>query len=237
MHDLKLSVIIPVGPDEKEVPSGLLQDLQKLPENSEVIFVGCDQDSQSQFMEKLPAEFLQCYAAPGRAQQMNLGAEVAKGRFLWFLHLDSRFNLSLLTNLIENLDKYPERLHYNLLQFVSAGRSPMGLNAHGANLRSRVLGVPFGDQGFAMKRELFFKVGQYPVSAPYGEDHLFVWHARQYGSKLCCNPHKLKTSARKYRQQGWIQLTLKYQYLWLRQALPEALKLIKIRYFSPRCQR
>ena len=237
MHDLKLSVIIPVGPDEKEVPSGLLQDLQLLPENSEVIFVGCDQDSQSQFMEKLPAEFLQCYAAPGRAQQMNLGAEVAKGRFLWFLHLDSRFNLSLLTNLIENLNKYPERLHYNLLQFVSAGRFPIGLNAHGANLRSRVLCVPFGDQGFALKRELFFKVGQYTVSAPYGEDHLFVWHARQYGLKLFCNPHKLKTSARKYRQQGWIQLTLKYQYLWLRQAFPEALKLIKIRYFSSRCQR
>lgn len=237
MHELMLTVIIPVGPAEKEVPSGLLQDLQLLPENSEVIFVGCDQESQSQFMEKLPAAFLQVYASPGRAQQMNLGAEVAKGRFLWFLHLDSRFNLSLLTSLMENLNKYPERLHYSLLQFVPAGRSPMLLNAYGANLRSKILGVPFGDQGFVLQRELFFKVGQYPVSANYGEDHLFVWHARQYGLKLCCNPHKLKTSARKYRQQGWIQLTLKYQYLWLRQALPEALKLIKIRYFSPRCQR
>ncbi|NOZ42190.1 MAG: glycosyl transferase family 2, partial [Alphaproteobacteria bacterium] len=58
-------------------------------------------------------------------------------------------------------------------------------------------------------------------------DHLLVWHARQAGIPLHCTGVALITSARKYRQYGWGRLTINYQLLWLRQALPELLRLIR----------
>lgn len=237
MPDPFVSVIIPVGPYEKQIPQVLLQDLNALSADTEVIFVGCNSDAQAELFESLPSTYQHMYASAGRAQQMNKGADAATGQFLWFLHLDSQFKPELIQQLFENLHLYPDALHYNLLAFSELSDAPMGINAVGANLRSKVLGVPFGDQGFAMAKDLFFQVGCYPENVAYGEDHLFVWHARQFGLRLIVNPHYLLSSPRKYQQQGWFKLTFKYQYLWLRQALPEALKLIKQRYFSPRSQR
>lgn len=49
-----------------------------------------------------------------------------------------------------------------------------GLNAIGANVRSKVFGLPFGDQGFLIRKEVFTNLGGYPVDCYYGEDHLFV---------------------------------------------------------------
>ena len=237
MPEIRLSVIIPVGPDETAVPEGILQDLNALSDASEVIFVGCNPETQTAFLARLPAKHKYFFSTPGRAVQMNTGADEASGHFLWFLHLDSRFEPELSGQLLQNLRRYPDRLHYNLLEFISDGKQPMGVNAVGANLRSKLFGVPFGDQGFAISKELFVQIGRYPESAPYGEDHLFVWYARQQGVKLLCNPYKLQTSARKYEQKGWLNLTLKYQKLWLLQALPEFWKLIKLRYLPSRCQR
>lgn len=232
-----LSVIIPVGPAEREIPAGLLADLRQLPMGCEVLWVGCDRAKQTPLLQSLPAQHQYLFTQPGRAQQMNAGAAAAQGKFLWFLHLDSRFSTQLLNQLLQNLQQFPERLHYQRLAFLDDSGAPMRLNAVGANLRSELLGVPFGDQGFALSRELFNALGGYPEHAPYGEDHLFVWRVRQQGVKLHCNPHPLMTSARRYQQQGWLSLTLIYQYRWLRQALPQLFKLIKQRYFSPRCQR
>ena len=101
----------------------------------------------------------------------------------------------------------------------------MQLNEWGAWFRSQVLGIPFGDQGFCLHRKLYEQIGKFPESAEYGEDHLLVWHARQAGIKLRCTGSALTTSARKYKHHGWGALTLKFQFLWIKQALPELWKL------------
>ncbi|WP_415889970.1 hypothetical protein ACMXYV_01270 [Neptuniibacter sp. SY11_33] len=229
-----LSVIIPVGPVEEEVPQGLLHDLQHLPKGSELIFVVC---KQAQFALAQSCASLSNYSVkwlctePGRAIQMNFGAQEAGGQYIWFLHLDSRFEGCLVSSLLDNLNREPERLHYCSLAFTADGPSAMPINALGANLRSRLLGVPFGDQGFLISKHLFEQVGGYPEAAAYGEDHLFVWYVRQQGIKLKCCSVPLSTSARKYEEKGWFKITFLYQRLWLKQAWPEFIKLVKQRYF------
>lgn len=229
-----LSVIIPVGPIEEEVPQGFLQDLQHLPDGAELIFVAC---KQAQLVLAPSCTGLSKYSVkwlctdPGRAIQMNRGAKEARGQYLWFLHLDSRFDSGLVSSLLDNLKRYPERLHYCSLAFIADGPSAMPINALGANLRSRLLGVPFGDQGFLISKPLFEQVGGYPEAAAYGEDHLFVWYVRQQGIKLKCCAVPLSTSARKYEDKGWLKITCLYQRLWLKQAWPEFIKLVKQRYF------
>ena len=236
MPDPFLSVVIPVGPEESEITRGLIDDLHFLPKHSEIIFVGCDEKSQAGLerstTDRIKAYSVQwAYAEPGRAKQMNAGAKQAAGQYIWFLHIDSRFSPKLIDTLVGNLRCYPERLHYCLLAFMDDGPSSMEMNSLGANLRSLCLGVPFGDQGLLISKQLFAEVGGYPETAPYGEDHLFVWYARQHGIRLKCCRSRLLTSARKYKRKGWLPLTLLYQKLWIKQAWPEFLRLLKRRYF------
>ncbi|WP_299181289.1 hypothetical protein [uncultured Neptuniibacter sp.] len=236
MPEPLLSVVIPVGPEEPDIPQGLIEDLHLLPEGSEIILVGCDPIEQAvlkeqtdQVMNAYPVYWL--FTAPDRGIQMNTGAAHASGQFIWFLHLDSRFSPALIDALLANLSRYPNSLHYCLLEFMSDGPSSMPLNSLGANLRSLLLGVPFGDQGFLIKKEKFNLVGGYPESVAYGEDHLFVWYARQNRVPLKCCWQKLRTSARKYERKGWLSLTLLYQRLWIKQAWPEFIRLLRTRYF------
>lgn len=231
-----LSVIIPIGPEEVQVPEGLLHDLQFLPGNSELIFVVSDPQfdvaNRAAYHAELKLDSVSWLSArQGRAVQMNAGANVARGEFLWFLHLDSRFEAPLIERLLANLQDSPDSLHYCLLAFMKDGPQGMRLNGIGANLRSFVFGTPFGDQGLALSRQSFEKVGGYPELVHYGEDHLFVWYARQQGLRLKCCREYLVTSARKYQKRGWFYLTCRYQYLWIKQAIPELFTLIRKRYF------
>lgn len=238
--ELLLSVIIPVGPAETQIPQGLLYDLQWLPQATEIIFVGCHESQQSALQQstrsltQYPQTWL--YTTVGRAAQMNAGAQQAKGQFLWFLHVDSRFEPELSDQLISNLQQYPNRLHYCLLRFMQDGPEGIYLNGVGANIRSWLFGTPFGDQGLAISKTHFAMVGGYPEDAVYGEDHLFVWYARQQGMRLKCCWQPLVTSARKYQDKGWVKLTLAYQKVWIKQAWPEFLKWLKWRALGKRTQ-
>lgn len=97
----------------------------------------------------------------------------------------------------------------------------MLINEIGCWIRSRILGVPFGDQGFALSKQNFERIGGFPEGAPYGEDHLFVWRAKQRGIRLQCTGAPLYTSARRYAETGWVKLTWDYARRWTRQAWPE----------------
>lgn len=200
----KVSIIIPLAPDETQ-HNQLLADLQ----------------SHSQ----LQAEIIPC-SNQSRAKSLNSGAAEASGEWLWFVHADSRISTDNLQALEQSLKHYPDALHYFDLAF---DKGFLGGNALGANLRSRVLRIPFGDQGFCIKKSLFKGLSGYCEETAYGEDLLFVWQAHQAGIKLRRIPSTLLTSGRKYQQQGWLKLTLLYQWRWILMSLPQLLKLIAMR--------
>lgn len=200
----KVSIIIPVYKQETELET-LLADLATVKDSAEIIIK----------------------SEGSRAKSLNAGAASATRPFLWFLHADSRINEQNLHALSLTLKEKPDALHYFDLAFGKDGPALTVFNAWGANWRSRLFGVPYGDQGFCLSKEQFTKAGSYPEDVPYGEDLMFVWHARQSGIRLNRLPSKLLTSARKYGQQGWLKLTLLYQWRWIGMSIPEALKMIR----------
>jgi len=163
----------------------------------------------------------------GRAIAMNAGSQFASRQFLWFLHADSHFTKKALAALDLALMKYPQALLFFRLVFMKddEGLKLTRINQWGVRLRSEIFKVPFGDQGFCIAKDNFKLIGGYPEDVWYGEDHVFLWHARQRGIKPVCTKAELFTSVRKYESVGWGRLTLKYQYLWIKQAIPEFLKL------------
>lgn len=197
-----IAVIIPVGPFEPAL-AALVGDLHAMANEAEVIVV----------------------QGTSRAKQLNAGAQKATRDYLWFLHADSRLEPKALAALCASLGNDPQALHYFHLRFLPDGPPLMFLNAIGCRIRSRLLGIPFGDQGFAVSKETFARIGGFPEHVPYGEDHLFVWRARQKGIQLRCTGAGLSTSARRYTERGWGRLTWAYARMWTRQAWPEWKKL------------
>ncbi|AGG90875.1 putative glycosyltransferase [Rhodanobacter denitrificans] len=215
-----LSVIVPLAPGETEW-HGLLQQLTSLPMDSEVIVVRADDESwPAPATWPMHLRYRECHCKPGRARQQNLGARLATGHWLWFLHADSRLREDSLRELQRFLAEGGDALGWFKLAFRRDGPRWTALNAAGANLRARWLGLPFGDQGFVLPRHCFETLHGFDEQACYGEDHLLVWAARHAGLPLRCLPASLETSARKYAQHGWLTTTLRHWWLTVAQAWP-----------------
>ncbi len=217
---LKLSVIVPLAPGD-DAWRRLAPDFAALPEASEVIFVGPERPAD------LPARVRWVDSPRGRGRQMNAAAATAQGEFLWFLHADSRIPMGAVQRLALALEAEPGALHFFDLAFGHDAPRLMALNEAAAWLRSHYLKLPFGDQGLCLARALFENLGGFPEEAPYGEDHLLVWRALRQGIEIRAVGARLVTSARKYRDKGWLKTTLRHQLLTYRQALPELVQLLK----------
>lgn len=165
----------------------------------------------------------------GRAGQMNVAAGKATGEFIWFVHADTRLDADAVPLLQKSITQAPECLHYFDLAFDNDGPVLMGLNALGVRVRSDLLKMPFGDQAFCLQKQMFFDLGMYDEEVRYGEDHLLVWKARHNGVHLKRIGGKVHTSARKYRDGGWFQMTLKHLVLTAIQAVPQWIKLMRSR--------
>jgi len=223
-----LSIVIPLSPDEtswvdllddifnKNTVAWVFDIIIVLPPEAELIDVTKWEQKQSHNIRYLKSDL------SGRAVQMNMGATLSHSEYLWFLHADSRCPTPVFTALLEAVTRYPMHLLYFDLAFLDDGPWGVQLNAWGAYFRSRLLNLPFGDQGFCIKKTLFETLGGFPETVPYGEDHCLVWVARKEGISLHPIGVKLYTSAR-YYQAGWLKTTVIRQWLWIKQALEQCL--------------
>lgn len=221
-HTPALSIIIPVGPHDHEWCE-LLYDLEQTPEGSEIILVfsekaQCPEPELLSQKYNLSKQSYHVMTSPqGRAFQLNNGALRARGEFLWFLHADSRFHSTTLSGLTRLLSQRTKNaLFYFSLRFLADGPIFTKLNEVGARLRSR-LGLPFGDQGFIIARDLFWELEGFPHDITWGEDHAFVWRCHVSGIPVKPIGTALYTSARAYKLNGWVQTSLRYVSATIRQ--------------------
>ena len=144
---MKLSIIIPVGKEETNFH--LIQQIRNQFVDSEIILV-CDSKFDRKNLASISYHQLLFIDNSTRAKALNEGSRCAKYSYLWFLHLDSNIN--------NITPKDVEILEYNQLYYFSLAfeNSLNTFNAIGANYRSKLLSIPFGDQGFLMSKKLFF---------------------------------------------------------------------------------
>jgi hypothetical protein len=237
-----LSVIVPVAPREDQWP-GLAGLVAALPVGSEVLFTGpkaplVEEGANAPLARAWDAlrrtsgdeRRVSWVRSPlGRARQLNVAAKAAGGRYLWFVHADSRVDAAGVAALAAACAAGRDALLWFDLAFAPESArldALMGVTARAVALRSRVLRLPFGDQALCLPRRRFFECGAFDEDAPYGEDHLFVWRARQLGLPLAPVGAAVTTSARRYRDRGWAKTTLRHVALTFKQATPEAWRLL-----------
>lgn len=213
-----LSIVIPVGPGDRAW-CGLVDQLLDLAADPQILLVFAEGDRQS---STVPSHWIALSAPAGRAHQLNAGIAAADGEWLWLLHADSRLQPDTWPALREYLATTPRALGWFRLAFADDGPWLMALNALGANLRARWLGLPFGDQGFVLHRDDATRLGPFDPALAFGEDHAMVWRARHVGLPLRCVGGTLSTSARKYAEQGWLHTTARHLRLTALQAKQES---------------
>lgn len=217
MTDFKVSVIIPLAPNEK-ISIKLAEQLLSLPNDWEILF--CSPKLNNIEIIK-PNNTSYIIAQSGRANCLNEGAKHASGEYLWFLHADSFLADGTFSKLIKIIENNIRALYYFDLAFYTSSCRLIKLNEWGVLFRCRCLKTPFGDQGFFIKKSLFDELGNYSTNVAYGEDHLLVRNFRRNNIPIKPIGVKLYTSARKYELHGWFKTTMKHLYLWLKQAVSD----------------
>ena len=194
-----LAIVIPAGPGDRTW-EGLLPQLAAA-RAREVMLVLAQGDDE--VMGALPANVTVIRSAAGRARQLNAGAVRADADWLWFLHADSRIVAATLYALHRFVETDETAIGYFDLRFLRDGPRLMFLNTLGALVRSRLLGLPFGDQGLLMPRRVYDAIGGFGEHVGAGEDHAAIWSARAHDIPLRALRAPIYTSARKYAQRGW----------------------------------
>ncbi|MCA1780505.1 MAG: glycosyl transferase family 2 [Xanthomonadaceae bacterium] len=213
----ELSIVIPVGPND-ESWHGLLSWLEPLDLVHEVIFSACQPPpadlsvlAGNSRANRNRARWLTGKA--GRARQLNLGVQRARANTVWLLHADCRPELDALRAAERFVRADSGTLGWFDLAFDPDGPGLTRWNARGANLRSRLLGLPFGDQGWIIETGLIEEIGGFDEQFGPGEDLDFVVRARAAGVGLQALGATLNTSARRFADHGWLETT--GTHLWL----------------------
>ncbi|MCX7793319.1 MAG: TIGR04283 family arsenosugar biosynthesis glycosyltransferase [Thermodesulfovibrionales bacterium] len=185
---MKLSVIIPALNEENFIIRCI--ESAKTLNPSEIIVVDAgSSDKTAELAEREGALVIK--SSPGRGIQLMKGALASEGEILMFLHADSIISEPLdIKSYINNgfsggflrLKFDYHTLSLRLVEFF-------------ANLRAKLLNLPYGDQAIFVRRDIFYEIGGFR-DYPFLEDIDFVMRLRKRG-RLASIPVPVIVSSRR----------------------------------------
>lgn len=137
-------------------------------------------------------------APAGRGRQLRTAIATARGRWLLILHADSRLPGAWADTVAAHLSS--ETAATFRLRFDAPGVMPR-ITAGWANLRTRLFGLPYGDQGLLIARSLYDQIGGY-ADVELMEDVLIALRLRR---RLTLLPATITTGADRYQRNGWVR--------------------------------
>lgn len=135
--------------------------------------------------------------AASRGGQLRNGCAQAKGDWLLVLHADTVLQRGWSETVEQHL-KTDTPAAFRLA-FRAKGIAPKWV-AGWANLRSRVFGLPYGDQGLLVPRDTYLSAGGYK-DQPLMEDVALVRALPQ----MTLLKAQATTSAERYQRSGWVR--------------------------------
>jgi rSAM/selenodomain-associated transferase 2 len=148
----------------------------------------------------------------GRGGQLNAGAGMARGSILLFLHADTRLPKNFADEIIDILAQ-PGVVGGAFSFAIDGDGRGFRLIEFFANLRSRFLRLPYGDQAFFMSAAMFDRVGGY-AEIPLLEDCDLIKRLRRQGLIVIAKSQVL-TSARRWHHLGLVKTTIVNQLILL----------------------
>ena len=215
MEGPKISIVIPVLNEGKLV--GSLVDYLKQNSSAdnilEMIFVdGGSTDATLSVLEAKEVTVVK--SKKGRARQLNAGAKHAQGTLLYFLHADT-FPPSNFDQLI--LDAHRQGAETGCFRMSFDTNNPI-LRFFAWLSRINHTLCRGGDQSLFITKALFNEEGGFNEAYRIYEDSEFI--TRLYKkTRFTILPQQVVTSARKYRQKGWLRVQYHFGMIHLKNRL------------------
>ena len=197
----RISVIIPTLNEAASI-TATLEHICNRPNVEVIVADGGSDDQTPELVRVAGATVVQCNK--GRGKQMNAGAALASGEILIFLHADTRLP-----------DDFADHVCQTLRDGNSGGAFRLRIGASGwmlrliesaANLRSRWLQLPYGDQAIFVPASVFFRMNGFQ-HWPLMEDYDFCCRLRKIG-RIALVSASVTTSARRWQRLGVLRTTL-----------------------------
>ncbi|SFB00221.1 hypothetical protein SAMN05421688_2261 [Poseidonocella pacifica] len=194
-----ISVVIPTLNAGKTLPDclaslaegltcGLIRDL--------IISDGGSTDETLEIAEAAGAQVV--HGEASRGGQLQRGCAAAEGKWLLILHADSWLGAGWTEAAASHIQG--TKAGYFRLRFRSAAAGAHVV-AGWANLRARVFGIPYGDQGLLLPRTVYHQVGGFS-DQPLMED---VALSRSLRGHLVPIAAEIRTGAERYEREGWMR--------------------------------
>lgn len=209
--DMRLSIIIPMLNEAAQLPDLFAHLLPLQRAGCEVIFVdGGSHDGSEKLAEMVG--FSVVHASCGRAVQMNVGAAIATGEVLLFLHADTRLPQGAPHHIAQILQ---DDVHgWGRFDVCITGKPFMlRVIGHMMNWRSRLTGVATGDQAMFVRRAVFEQLQGF-LEQPLMEDVELSKRLKKF-SRPACITNCVTTSGRRWETRGvWHTILLMWRLRW-----------------------
>ena len=226
-RDGSFTVVIPALNEESRVSAAISS--AKHPKATIIVVDGGSTDNTAHVARAGGVKVVRC--DKGRAKQMNHGAAMA-GRaasakdddILIFLHADSTLPVNYYDLVMHEFNNPRGRRSKDWGAFKfkmsSDQGSGLGLRAllrcaieFGTNTRSKVFGMPYGDQALVVRKKTFEKVGGFD-ELPFMEDYVMAQKLQRHGAPTIFEG-EVTTSARRWDDRGFAKVTLVNQLIVL----------------------
>lgn len=205
-----LSVVIPVY-REPDLDALLMHLRQTLPAAGYEIIVSDGEPGHSTLQDLADPTVVRVRSRPGRGAGLADGAARARGEVLLFLHADTRLPVDAWEHIWSFLaDPALAAGAFDLA--IDSPRRPYRLIEKAVFLRSRLLGLPYGDQALFVRREVYTALGGF-AQIPLMEDVNFVRRLRRAGYRLGIVPVPVRTSPRRWEKEGLVYATIRNWFL------------------------
>ncbi|MBL4636247.1 MAG: TIGR04283 family arsenosugar biosynthesis glycosyltransferase [Kofleriaceae bacterium] len=207
--NLSISVIIPVLNEQTCLPD-VLRLLQQHAGIIEIIVVDGGSSDDTVAIAEASGRVRLLHSPPGRAVQMNLGAQAATGGVLLFLHADVELPQDACQQIHQSLASQEElagafRLH---TRYDKRGRFRPWIRPFLklADMRSYYSDLPYGDQALFVRAEVFRLLGGFPL-LPLFEDLALSSTLRRL-RPLVIAKGPVQVSGRRFQERPFYYLAL-----------------------------
>lgn len=202
-----ISVIIPVW-NEPSLINDTLRTIFTLPYEGDLEVIAVDGSAEGETIRAIQDKRVRTLISErGRSRQMNLGAYSARGDILLFLHADT----ALPPNALKEISRVMAGGEVMAGAFdlgIQSERPVFRLIEHAASFRSRITRMPYGDQAIFIRKDYFHAVGGFR-EMPLMEDVELMRRIRKAGSRISIIPERVKTSPRRWEEEGVLFCTLR----------------------------
>ncbi|MCK5235560.1 MAG: TIGR04283 family arsenosugar biosynthesis glycosyltransferase [Deltaproteobacteria bacterium] len=197
-----VTVIIPTLNEEEFIGEAIKSIAHGDDTNHEVIVSdGGSVDNTRGVAKELGAKVVD--AQKGRGTQMDIGAEGARGEVLVFLHADCRLPEGWYEEVISALSN--KKIVGGAFSFrLSSSSFYAPFVALGVSIRSRLFGLPFGDQALFLRSESFKELGGFN-GLKLMEDVEIIRKLKKHG-KIVILDSCVHVSSRRWGRLGFLSM-------------------------------